>query len=120
MLGSANGNIGLIMGEGHISNLLVELAGLDVAEALKYLVDKDREIPLRCAYAAFDVKDGVMTAKGLAFDTTDTAIFGAGRCQLARRSTQPAIGTAAQGHEPADTARAAEDRRHVQGPVVST
>jgi len=78
MLGSANGNVGLIMGEGHVSNLLVELAGLDVAEALKYLIDKDREIPLRCAFAAFDVQDGVMNAKALAFDTTDTAILGQG------------------------------------------
>lgn len=78
MLGSANGNIGLIMGQGHISNLLIELAGLDIAEAVKYLIDKDREIPLRCAYAAFDVNDGVMTSRGLAIDTTDTAMFGQG------------------------------------------
>jgi uncharacterized protein involved in outer membrane biogenesis len=78
MLGSANGNIGLIMGEGHVSNLLIELAGLDVAEALKYLINKDREIPMRCAFAAFDVQDGVMTTKALAFDTTDTAILGQG------------------------------------------
>src|SRR5207253_10772526 len=33
MFGSANGDIGLVMGEGRISNLLLELAGLDVAES---------------------------------------------------------------------------------------
>jgi uncharacterized protein involved in outer membrane biogenesis len=82
MFGSADGNIGLIMGKGHISNLMVELAGLDVAESIKYLIDKDREIPLRCAYTAFDVKDGVMNATGLAFDTTDTAIFGEGSIDM--------------------------------------
>ena len=82
MLGSANGNVGLIMGAGHVSNLLVELAGLDVAESLKYLIDKDREIPLRCAFAAFDIQDGVMTTKGLAFDTSDTAIFGQGAIDM--------------------------------------
>ncbi|MET0498912.1 MAG: AsmA family protein [Steroidobacteraceae bacterium] len=88
MLGSANGNIGLIMGEGHISNLLVEVAGLDIAEALKYLIDKDREIPLRCAFAAFDIQDGVMTTKGLAFDTTDTAIFGEGKVDMHAEAIQ--------------------------------
>lgn len=86
MLGSANGDIGLIMGKGSISNLLVELAGLDVAESLKYLLDKDREIPLRCAYADFRVVDGEMTTRGLAFDTTDTVIFGEGDVNLRREA----------------------------------
>ena len=86
MLGSANGDIGLIMGPGHISNLLVELAGLDVAESLKYLIDKDREIPLRCAYADFRIVDGEMSARSLAFDTTDTVIFGQGDINLRREA----------------------------------
>jgi uncharacterized protein involved in outer membrane biogenesis len=86
MLGSANGDIGLIMGQGSISNLLVELAGLDIAESLKYLFDKDREIPLRCAYADFRVVDGEMTTRGLAFDTTDTVIFGEGDVDLRREA----------------------------------
>jgi uncharacterized protein involved in outer membrane biogenesis len=82
MAGSANGDIGLIMGPGRVSNLLVELAGLDVAESLKYLLDKDREIPLRCAYADFKVVDGEMTTRALAFDTSDTVIFGSGDINL--------------------------------------
>jgi uncharacterized protein involved in outer membrane biogenesis len=86
MLGSANGDIGLIMGPGHISNLLVELAGLDVAESLKYLIDKDREIPLRCAYADFRIVDGQMSARSLAFDTTDTIIYGEGNIDLRREA----------------------------------
>lgn len=82
MLGSANGDAGMIMGPGRISNLLVELAGLDIAESLKYLLDKDREIPLRCAYANFKVVDGVMDARSLAFDTSDTIIYGQGEIRL--------------------------------------
>lgn len=82
MAGSANGDIGLIMGSGHISNLLVELAGLDIAESLKFLINKDREIPLRCAYADFKVTDGQMDTRGLAFDTTDTVIYGEGDIDL--------------------------------------
>ena len=82
MLGSANGDMGFVMGRGYISNLLVELAGLDIAESLKYLLDKDKRIPLRCAYADFKVQDGVMTTRALAFDTTDTVIHGSGTLNL--------------------------------------
>jgi AsmA family protein len=82
MFGSANGDIGVIMGPGRISNLLLELAGLDVAESLKYLLDKDKRVPLRCAYTAFKVEDGVMTTRALAFDTTDTVLFGNGKLNL--------------------------------------
>jgi uncharacterized protein involved in outer membrane biogenesis len=82
MLGNADGNIGLIMGPGHVSNLLVELAGLDVAETLKFLLDKDKEIPLRCAYADFKLDDGVMNTTALAFDTTDTVVYGEGKISL--------------------------------------
>jgi AsmA family protein len=82
MLGSADGDIGLIMGPGQISNLLLEVAGLDIAESLKYLLDEDKQIPLRCAYADFKVDDGVMSARALAFDTTDTVVHGEGKISL--------------------------------------
>lgn len=82
MAAGADGNIGLIMGPGHISNLLVELAGLDIAESVKYLFDKSKQVPLRCAYADFNVEDGIMESRGLAVDTTDTVIFGQGKLNL--------------------------------------
>ena len=82
MLANSDGKAGLVMGKGRISNLLLELAGLDVAEALKFLLGKDRIIPLRCAHADFTVKDGVVTADQFVFDTTDTILFGEGTISL--------------------------------------
>ncbi len=82
MLGSADGEIALGMGPGRISNLLMELAGLDVAEALKFLLTKDRTVPIRCAFGDFAVKNGVMASRALAFDTADTIIIGEGRISL--------------------------------------
>lgn len=82
ILGSANGDIALGMGQGRISNLLMELAGIDIAEALKFMVTKDRTIPIRCAFGDFAVKDGVMDARALAFDSTDTIIIGKGQINL--------------------------------------
>ena len=55
MLGSADGNITAAMGQGRFSNLLLELAGLDVAESLKFLLGKDKTVKLRCAYGDFTV-----------------------------------------------------------------
>ena len=82
ILGSADGEIALGMGRGQISNLLMELAGLDIAEALKFLVTKDKTVPVRCAFGDFAVKDGVMQARTLAFDTSDTIIVGKGQISL--------------------------------------
>lgn len=82
MLGSSDGSVAIGMGKGQVSNLLLEYAGLDVQEALKFLVEGDREIPIRCAFGDFGVKDGLMTSKALAFDTTDTIIVGSGTVSL--------------------------------------
>ncbi|MEE7559141.1 AsmA family protein [Xanthomonas sp. Kuri4-2] len=82
MLGTSDGNIAFGMGRGHISNLIMELAGLDVTETLKYLITKDPEIPLRCAFGDFGVRDGLMTSRSMAIDTTDTIILGEGTISL--------------------------------------
>ena len=82
MLGSADGDAAIGMGRGQVSNLLMEVAGLDIAEALKFLVKGDRRIPVRCAFGDFAIQDGVMRTRSLAFDTTDTIIVGEGNISL--------------------------------------
>lgn len=82
MLGNADGDIAVGMGSGEISNLLLELLGLDVAEAMAFLLTGDRIIPIRCAFGDFAVRDGVMEARALAFDTTDTIVVGEGSLDL--------------------------------------
>lgn len=82
MLATSNGDVGLMMGSGRISNLLLEYAGIDIAEALKFLITGDRVVPIRCAFADFEVKQGVMDTRRLAFDTADTVIYGEGNVSL--------------------------------------
>lgn len=86
MLGSSDGEVAIGMGRGHVGNLLMELAGLDVAESLKFLFTGDRQIPLRCAFADFQVQDGLMQARALAFDTSDTLVVGEGSISLGRET----------------------------------
>jgi uncharacterized protein involved in outer membrane biogenesis len=82
MLGSSDGSVAVGIGRGHVGNLIMELAGLDVAESLKFLFTGDKQIPLRCAWGDFNVANGVMTSQQLAFDTTDTLILGEGTVDL--------------------------------------
>jgi uncharacterized protein involved in outer membrane biogenesis len=82
LMGSADGKVGLAMGPGRISNLTLELAGLDIAEALKFLLGKDKVVPVRCGFAEFEVADGVMQTRAFAFDTTDTLLLAEGDIHL--------------------------------------
>lgn len=82
MFATADGSVALLMGRGRVSNLLLEMAGLDIAEALGFLLTKDRTVPVRCAWADFSVADGIMTAESLGFDSSDTVISGEGNIDL--------------------------------------
>jgi len=74
VLGDADGTLGLAMSGGELSNLVVELAGLDLAEALRLLFQGDKTVGLRCAVADVTVKKGLIEARSVVIDTTDTNI----------------------------------------------
>jgi uncharacterized protein involved in outer membrane biogenesis len=82
MLGSSDGNIAMGMGHGRISNMLMEMAGIDLAEIIKFKLGGDRQIPVRCAFADFGVDNGLMTTRSFAFDTSDTILIGSGTVNL--------------------------------------
>lgn len=83
MLATASGNFALLMGQGQISNMLMEIAGLDGGEIIKFLFRGDQNVRLRCAATAFDVKGGLMTSRALVLDTDDTMVYGDGTVNLA-------------------------------------
>ena len=82
-LGSATGNMAVLMGKGEISNILLEFIGLDGGEVIKFLVLGDRNVQLQCAAVAFDLKQGVMTSRAIVLDTSDTIVTGGGKISLA-------------------------------------
>ena len=86
MLGSASGDVAILMGKGEISNILLEFMGLDGGEVIKFLVRGDKTVQLRCAAAAFDVKQGLMTSRAIVLDTSDTVITGQGQISLANET----------------------------------
>jgi uncharacterized protein involved in outer membrane biogenesis len=86
LLGGADGHLALLMGQGQISNLLLELAGLDGGEILKFFLGGDRRVPVRCAAVSFDVARGVASSRALLLDTTDTVFVGDARIDLGRET----------------------------------
>lgn len=86
VLGSSSGSMALLMGKGEISNILLEFMGLDGGEIIKFLAGGDRNVRLRCAAAAFDVKQGLMSSRAIVLDTSDTLINGNGQISLANET----------------------------------
>ena len=82
LMATASGNIFVVMSGGEVSGLLVELAGLDVAETLGMLIRGDKPVPIRCAVVDLHGQDGQMGVQTLVLDTTDTIIFGEGKIDL--------------------------------------
>jgi uncharacterized protein involved in outer membrane biogenesis len=75
LLGTSNGQLSLAVDGGQISLLLVELLGLDVAEAATLLGSRKRpQVALRCAVGDFSVKDGVAQPEAFIIDTDDTVV----------------------------------------------
>jgi hypothetical protein len=84
LLASAEGRVSLAVDQGHISNLVLELMGLDAGEAALLLATGDREVLLRCAVVDLTVQQGIGTSQVLVVDTDDTLVVGAGAVSFAR------------------------------------
>ncbi|HYE37412.1 AsmA family protein [Methylocaldum sp.] len=83
MAAHADGGITILMEQGRISNLMMELLGVDIAESLQKLIGKDPSIPVRCTIADFIISDGVVKTQLFLMDTTDTNVLLEGQVNLA-------------------------------------
>jgi uncharacterized protein involved in outer membrane biogenesis len=81
-LGSANGDIRIVMAGGTMSKLGLELAGLDVAEALGFWAGGDKPADLRCVVVDLGVEKGVATSRLMLVDTSDSNLTGEGSINL--------------------------------------
>lgn len=98
MLGTSSGDVAVLMGKGEISNILLEFMGLDGGEIIKFLVRGDRNVQLRCAAVAFEVKQGLMSSKTIVLDTSDTVINGHGNISLADETLDLVLEPAPKDH----------------------
>lgn len=82
MMAQARGRASLGMTGGRISGLLVEAAGVDVAEALLLTVVGDTALAIRCARTDLVVTEGVAHLRRVIVDTTDSTLVARGRVDL--------------------------------------
>ncbi|HSQ04395.1 MAG TPA: AsmA family protein, partial [Burkholderiales bacterium] len=83
MLGSANGDTTLVVGEGEVSDLILRLSNLDLANALLVLMRGDRNIPIRCMVADLAFENGIMHPRRFVLDTAHTTLLGEGKANFA-------------------------------------
>lgn len=83
LLASADGRVMLHWTQGTLSHLLVEAAGLDIAQGLGVLLRGDDNLAVRCGLADLAVQDGRLRPKAFVVDTTDSRLFVEGELSLA-------------------------------------
>jgi uncharacterized protein involved in outer membrane biogenesis len=82
LLGSANGDVVAMMNSGAISDLLLRLANLDIANTLLVMARGDRNIPIHCMVADFKAQDGILVPQKFVLDTEHTTVTAEGKIEL--------------------------------------
>ncbi len=87
-LASADGRVLVQWTQGTLSNLLVEAAGLDIAQGLGLLVSGDAVLKVDCGAADLRVRDGRVTPQVMMVDTSDSTLWVTGALSLADERLQ--------------------------------
>ena len=83
LLGSANGDLKMLINDGAISRELMELAGLNVGNYVVGKIFGDKEVKINCAAADFGIKEGLATSRLFVFDTENAVIYIDGTANMA-------------------------------------
>jgi hypothetical protein len=83
LLGSANGDLKMLINDGAISRELMELVGLNVGNYVVGKIFGDKEVKINCAAANFDIKTGLATTRLFVFDTENAIIYIDGTANMA-------------------------------------
>ena len=86
MLGTANGDAALIMDGGSVSELMLRLSNLDIANSIAALLGGNKQVPIRCMVSNFKAVDGDFKVEALVLDTPKVNITGAGDVNFADES----------------------------------
>ncbi|HEY2815900.1 MAG TPA: AsmA family protein [Casimicrobiaceae bacterium] len=82
LLGNANGEVVAMMKDGAVSDLMLRLANLDIANTLIVMARGDKNIPIRCLVADFKAEGGVLVPRTFVLDTEHTTLTAQGRIGL--------------------------------------
>ncbi|HZQ00840.1 MAG TPA: AsmA family protein [Reyranella sp.] len=91
VMAAANGHVEFAMAAGSVSDLMVSLAGLQIADALILYIAGDHSIPIDCALGRFDLKQGVATFDHTLLDTRKSILHVDGQVSFASQSVQARV-----------------------------
>jgi len=83
LLATADGQAQLLWTRGQMSHLVVEAAGIDVAQALGVMLRGDEALAVSCGAADLQVQHGLVSPKVLVVDTSDSTLWATGNLSLA-------------------------------------
>lgn len=87
VLADADGRLWSVWSDGMISHLMVEAAGLDIAQALGVYIKGDDALPVTCGALDTTISKGVAIPRVLLVDTPDSTLWGIGSVSLADERT---------------------------------
>jgi uncharacterized protein involved in outer membrane biogenesis len=83
VMSDANGKLTIILPNGEVRSAFAELTGINVSKGIGLLLTHaDDKAEIRCGVAQFNIKDGLMNAENITFDTQDVLIKGKGDINL--------------------------------------
>jgi uncharacterized protein involved in outer membrane biogenesis len=82
ILGSLDGSVATSLRRGQVSHLVIEAAGLDIAQALGVLLKGDKALPVSCALADMRAERGVLRPRAFVVDTGDSTLWADGSISL--------------------------------------
>jgi uncharacterized protein involved in outer membrane biogenesis len=97
LLGTANGNLKMLINDGAISRELMELAGLNVGNYVVGKIFGDKEVKINCAAADFDIKTGLATTRLFVFDTENAIVYIDGTANMATEQLDLTISPESKG-----------------------
>ena len=97
LLGTANGNLKMLINDGAISRSLMEIIGLNVGNYVVGKIFGDKEVKINCAAADFDIKTGLATIRLFVFDTENAIVYIDGTANMASEQLDLTISPESKG-----------------------
>lgn len=97
LLGTADGNLKMLINDGAISRELMELAGLNVGNYVVGKIFGDKEVKINCAAANFDIQSGLATTQLFVFDTENAIVYIDGTANMATEQLDLTISPESKG-----------------------
>lgn len=88
---TANGTVSAVVPQGTVRDSLAEMTGVDLRGLGLIATKNQKEIPLRCAVAKLEDRDGTLTVKQFVADTEPVLITGEGQIHLDSEALDLAI-----------------------------